>query len=97
QSLPGYGGRHRDRVNPYATDVYRVRYRGGETARATVTANGRYDIDLYIYNSAGNLVTYDNDSTSIGICAWTPSRTRDYYLNVKNTTSRYVSYLIYTN
>jgi hypothetical protein len=89
--------RHRDRVNPYATDVYRVRYRGGERARATVQADYRYDIDLYIYNSSGNLVAYDNDSTSIGICTWNPSRTRDYYLNLKNTTSSYVSYVISTN
>jgi hypothetical protein len=97
QPVPGAGGRHRDEVNPYATDVYSVRYRGGEPARATVIADGTFDIDLYVYSSSGNLVDYDNDATSIGICSWTPSQTRDYTLRVKNTTGSYVSYLIYTN
>ncbi|MDR3153758.1 MAG: hypothetical protein LBW85_05665 [Deltaproteobacteria bacterium] len=97
QPVPGQGGRHYDRVNPYATDVYNVRYRGGEVARATVRADGRYDIDLYVYNGSGQLVAYDNDATSVGICSWVPSRTRNYSLRVKNTTGSYVGYLIYTN
>ncbi|MDR1035113.1 MAG: hypothetical protein LBT40_00635 [Deltaproteobacteria bacterium] len=89
--------RHSDRVNPYATDVYRVRYRGNETARAVVEASYGYDIDLYVYSNNGNLVVFDNDLTNIGICYWTPARTSDYFLNVKNTTSSYVSYVISTD
>jgi hypothetical protein len=96
RSPVGRSARHLDRVDPYATDIYTVRYRGGETARATVTADSRYDVDLYVYNDSGNLVSFDNDYTSIGICSWHPGRTRDYFLAVKNTTSSYVSYLLYT-
>jgi hypothetical protein len=97
RSPAGRSVRHRDRVDPYATDVYSVRYRGGETARATAVADGRHDIDLYVYNDSGNLITYDNDLTSIGICSWRPARTGDYYLGVKNTTEDWVTYLLYTN
>jgi hypothetical protein len=97
QPVPGSGGRHRDRVSPYGTDVYSVRYRGGEPARATAIADGSFDIDLYVYGPSGNLVDYDNDATSIGICAWTPGRTSDHTLRVKNTTGSFVNYLVYTN
>jgi hypothetical protein len=97
RSPAGRSVRHRDRVDPYATDVYSVRYRGGETARATAAADGRYDIDLYVYDDSGNLITYDNDLTSIGICTWRPARTGDYYLGVKNATEDWVTYLLYTN
>jgi hypothetical protein len=95
--LAGRSARHRDRVNPHATDVYRVRYLGGAAARATVAADDPYDIDLFVLNSNGNLIAYDNDPGSIGVCSWLPGRTGDYYLNVKNMTSSQVSYLIYTN
>ncbi|MDR3153751.1 MAG: hypothetical protein LBW85_05630 [Deltaproteobacteria bacterium] len=97
QPVPGSGGENHDRVNPYDTDFYNVRYRGGEIARATAIASGDYDIDLYVYNGDGQLVAYDNDSTSIGICSWVPSYTRNYSLRVKNTTGSYVYYYIYTN
>jgi hypothetical protein len=93
----GEGGEHRDRVNPYATDVYRVRYRGGELARATARADGRHDIDLYVYNEYGNLIAFDDGLGSIGVCIWTPTSTSDYFLNVKNVTGSQVSYVIYTN
>jgi hypothetical protein len=97
RSPVGTSSRHRDRVNPHATDVYMVRYRGGETARATAAADDRYDIDLYVYDESGGLVAFDNDLTGVGICSWKPGRTGDYYLKVKNTTGSHVSYLIYTN
>ncbi|MDR1312107.1 MAG: PPC domain-containing protein [Deltaproteobacteria bacterium] len=97
QPAAGHGGRHRDRVSPSTTDIYTVRYNANELARATVIAGGNYDLDLYVYDPAGTLVAYDNDSTSIGICAWTPQETGDYRLRVKNTTSNFVNYLIFTN
>jgi hypothetical protein len=97
RSPVGRSARHRDRVDPYATDIYTVRFRGGETAAAAVAADSRYDLDLYVYNDSGNLVSYDNDTTSIGICSWYPGRTKDYFLAVKNATGSYVSYLLYTN
>ncbi|MDR3153750.1 MAG: hypothetical protein LBW85_05625 [Deltaproteobacteria bacterium] len=97
QPVPGSGRGNRYRVNPYDTDNHTVRYRGGEIALATAIASGDYDIDLYVYNGDGQLVAYDNDSTSIGTCAWVPSYTRDYSLRVKNTTGSYVKYFIYAN
>jgi hypothetical protein len=97
QPAAGHGGRHRDRVSPNTTDIYTVRYNANELARATLIAGGNFDLDLFVYDSAGNLAAYDNDSTSIGICVWTPPQTGDYRLRVKNTTANYVNYLILTN
>jgi hypothetical protein len=97
QSVPGSGGEHADRVNPHSTDVYRVRFRGGEMAAATAVADPEYDIDLYVYDDAGRLTAYDNDLTSVGVCLWNPPSTGEYTLKVRNTTGSYVTYLIYTN
>ncbi|MDR3153759.1 MAG: hypothetical protein LBW85_05675 [Deltaproteobacteria bacterium] len=97
QPASGHGGRHRDRVNPNTTDIYTVRYNGNELARTTVVAEENADLDLYVYDSAGALVAYDNDPTGIGICVWMPQRTDDFRIRVKNMTGGFVHYLIFTN
>ncbi|MDR1081727.1 MAG: hypothetical protein LBQ79_12405 [Deltaproteobacteria bacterium] len=84
-------------MEPHATDIYTFSYRGGETATATVTADSRYDLYLYVYDDSGNLVSYDTDTASMGICAWYPVSPGDYFLAVKNTTGSHVSYQLYTN
>jgi hypothetical protein len=88
---------HRDRVDPRATDVYDVTYRGGKPARASVIASGNYDLDLYVYGVDGRLVAFDNDDTSVGICSWFPGSTSDYSLKVKNNTDAHVGYVIFTD
>ncbi|MDR2611368.1 MAG: hypothetical protein LBG06_00480 [Deltaproteobacteria bacterium] len=93
----GRGGRHRDRVNPHTTDVYKIRFRGGELARATVIADDGYDLDLFVYGDDGALVAYANDGSGISVCSWAPDSTRIYTLKVNNTTDSFVGYLVYTN
>lgn len=96
QPNPGSPG-HRDRVNPRDTDVYVVRFEQGEEANAAVVADGGYDIDLYIYDDDGRLVTYDNDSASVGTCCWVPDRARDYSVKVRNSTDNYAEYTLLFN
>ncbi|MDR1037399.1 MAG: hypothetical protein LBT40_12820 [Deltaproteobacteria bacterium] len=97
RSPVGRSARHRDRADPYATDVYTVMFRGGEAASATAAADSRHDVDLYVYDDSGSLVSCDNDTAGMGICSWFPESTKNYFLAVKNTTGSYVSYLLYTN
>jgi hypothetical protein len=97
QALGGLIGRRRDEVAPFGTDVYRVTYRGGETARATAMADRRYDIYLYVLDAFGNVIDHDNDAKSIGACARTPDIADDFTLKVKNETGSSVSCLIYAN
>jgi hypothetical protein len=94
----GYARGHRDRVQPYATDVYVVRYAGGEDARATVAAiDETDDIDLYVYDGDGWVAALDRNESGVGICVWVPEYTRDYTLKVINRMGSQVDYLLYTN
>jgi hypothetical protein len=83
RSPAGRSVRHRDRVDPYATDVCSVR--------------DRCDIDIYVCDDCGSLITYVNDLTIIGVCSRRPARTGDCCLGVKSATEDYVTYLLYTN
>jgi hypothetical protein len=98
QPAPGEGGRHRDTVRPCATDIYRVRYNGGETARATVAADGSARLELNVFSFSGDLVTAGRPETAgTGVSAWQPSRTGYFFLHVKNPGGQAVSYLLYTS
>jgi hypothetical protein len=94
---PVTGSGTRARANPYGTDSYIIRYKGGEIARVVVRADGGYDIDLYVYDGDGRLVAYDSGDASVAICSWVPVYTRDYSVRVKNPAGSYVIYFIATN
>lgn len=67
----------RDRTVPEdGVHVFRITFRGAETAR--VMARGDGDIDMFVYDSRGRLVDYDNEDDSIPICIWSVPRTQTY-------------------
>lgn len=88
---------HRDRVIANHTDVYHIRFRGGEMACVIVSGDGDTDLDLYIYDSNGILVTSDTDSTDTCVCRWYPSRTQQYRIEIKNWGHVYNEYVLMTN
>ncbi len=77
-------GRVRSVVNTRATDVYRLNFRGGERAVVTVSGDGDSDLDLFVYDSNGNLVCKDDDETDEMICAWTPRWTGQFRIEIRN-------------
>lgn len=46
--------------------------------------NGRSDIDLYVYDHHGNLVSSDSDHTDNCICSFTPEEGETYTIRVIN-------------
>ncbi len=44
-----------DVVEPLEADVYKITFRGGETARVAVSGDGDTRLDLYVYDENGNL------------------------------------------
>lgn len=88
---------HVDRVKAHSTDVYNVRFYGGETAVVVVSGDGDTDLDLYIYNSNGRLVASDTDYTDDCVCSWVPSYTSTYTIKIVNRGPVYNQYRMAIN
>jgi len=76
-------------------DDYNVTFRGGERARVWATGDG--DIDIVIYDAAGNRIVSDTLSDARPSVAWTPPSTRTYKICVDNTTGSEIDYVLRTN
>jgi hypothetical protein len=85
------------RVYAKDADEYVVRFRGGETAAVYVSGDGDTDLDVYIYNSSGSLVTSDTDYSDECVCIWRPASTASYKIRIKNRGNVYNDYTIVTN
>jgi hypothetical protein len=85
------------RVHSGQTDEYVVRFWGGETAAVYVSGDGDTDLDLYIYDASGKLVTSDIDYSDECVCIWKPRSTASYKVRIKNRGDVYNAYTIVTN
>lgn len=86
-----------DCVRGNATDVWRFRFRGGETAYVVVSGDGDTDLDLYVYDENGNLITQDIDLTDQCVVAFTPRWTGYFTIKIKNRGSIMNCYDLATN
>lgn len=85
-------------VNAYGRDRFEpTLFRGGEIARVVVRGDGDTDLDLYIYDSYGNLVAKDDDGLDYCVATFRPSRTAYYTVVVRNLGSVYNRYTLTTN
>lgn len=55
------------------------------------------DVDVYVYDRFGALVTYDNGEGIISECAWTPLGTGEYVIKLVNPTRQPTAYLLNVN
>jgi len=93
------GGPRRDTVTIKAnsTITYRpITFVGGELARVEVIGDGSSDLDLYIYDEDGVLVTFDDALDDTPLCTWRPRFTQQYTLKVVNL-GRANTYIMKTN
>lgn len=75
---------HRDCVSANSTDEYRIQFRGGESAIVVVSGDGDTDLDLYVYDRNGNLVSSDTDFSDDCVAVWNPRYTQTYTIRIKN-------------
>ena len=85
------------RVEAHDYDIYNVTFRSGETAIVTVIGDGDTDLDLYVYDSNGNLIDSDNDYTDNCVCTWTPRWTGNFRIKIVNRGNVYNRYILRTN
>jgi hypothetical protein len=66
-------------------------------AEVLVSGDGDTDLDLYIYDSNGNLITSDTDFTDDCYVCWVPAWTGRFVIRVINRGLVYNNYLLVTN
>jgi hypothetical protein len=88
---------HYDRVEAYTTDIYRITFRGGQSAIVEVVGDGDTDLDCFMYDENGNLIVSDVDYTDHCILVWTPSWTGPFELQIQNLGSVWNGYVLSTN
>lgn len=86
-----------DRVLSNSTDIWEIRFRGGERGSIRVDGDGDTDLDCYVYNSANALVAYDNDMTDYCILDWYQASTGNIRLEIRNLGDVYNQYILSTN
>lgn len=86
-----------DRVKPLTTDIWTLRFRGGEVAEVAVIGDGDTDLDLYVFDQNNNLIVSDTDMTDRCFVRWVPKWTGPFKICIKNRGKVYNQYKLLTN
>lgn len=89
--------RHYDSVNGNSTDRYQISFIANEVAEILVSGDGDTDLDLYVYDSNGNLIVKDDDYTDDCYVRWVPAWTGRFIVKIVNRGPVYNRYALLTN
>ena len=89
--------RHYDSVNGNSTDTYQISFIANYLAEIVVSGDGDTDLDLYVYDSNGNLIVCDEDYSDNCYVSWVPKWTGRFIVKVVNRGPLYNRYVILTN
>lgn len=89
--------RHYDSVNGNSTDTYQISFVANELAEILVSGDGDTDLDLYVYDSNGNLIASDRDYSDDCYVRWVPRWTGRYIVKIVNRGPVYNRYALLTN
>ena len=89
--------RHYDTVNGNSTDTYNISFIANSLAEIVVSGDGDTDLDLYVYDSNGNLIAKDDDYTDDCYVRWCPRWTGRFIVKIINRGPLYNRYVILTN
>ena len=84
-------------VQARATDTYTISFRAGHVAEILVVGDGDTDLDLFVYDSNGNLIVFDDDYTDVCYVRWTPRWTGPFTVKVVNLGRVWNQYTLTTN
>lgn len=89
--------RHYDAINGQSTDTYQISFIANVLAEILVSGDGDTDLDLYVYDSNGNLIASDTDYTDDCYVCWVPAWTGRFIVKIVNRGPVYNNYVILTN
>ena len=86
-----------DVVRANSTDNFKVSFVKGYLAEIALSGDGDTDLDLYVYDSNGNLIASDTDYTDDCYVNWVPAWTGAYTIKVVNRGRVANRYVLVTN
>ena len=89
--------RHYDAVNGLSTDTYQISFIANMLAEILVSGDGDTDIDLYVYDSNGNLIASDESYSDDCYVCWVPAWTGKFFVKIVNRGPVYNNYVLLTN
>ena len=89
--------RHYDAVNGNSTDTYQISFIANVLAEILVSGDGDTDLDLYVYDSNGNLIASDESYSDDCYVCWIPAWTGKFFVKIVNRGPIYNNYVILTN
>lgn len=84
-------------VNGYSVDTYQISFVAGYLAEILVSGDGDTDLDLYVYDSNGNLIVKDSDYSDDCYVSWVPAWTGRFIVKIVNRGPVYNKYVLLTN
>jgi hypothetical protein len=84
-------------VRARSTDQFTLAFTAGRLAEILVSGDGDTDLDLYVYDSNNNLITYSEDYSDDCYVSWVPRWTGNFIIKVVNRGSVFNRYVIVTN
>lgn len=79
------------------TDTYRISFVASYLAEILVSGDSDTDLDLYVYDSNGNLIASDTDYTDDCYVSWVPRWTGSFIVQIVNRGRVYNRYVMLTN
>lgn len=93
----GGPGKNYSYVVGNSTDTYEVSFIEGKLAEIALEGDGDTDLDLYVYDSNGNLIAQDEDYTDKCYVSWVPKWTGRYIVKIVNRGPISNNYIMLTN
>ena len=87
----------KDIVDGNSTVTYQIRFIANSLAEILVSGDGDTDLDLYVYDSNGNLIAKDDDFTDVCYVCWVPAWTGRFIVKIVNRGPVYNRYVLLTN
>lgn len=86
-----------DMVSGHNTATYKITFKENKKAVVQVKGVGTTDLDLYIYDKNGVLITSDTSESDNCECTWIPKWTSEFTIRIKNRGGMYNLYYLQTN
>ncbi|MCW5933683.1 MAG: hypothetical protein KIT45_05180 [Fimbriimonadia bacterium] len=84
-------------IQPGETKSFVKSYRAVQIAAVAVSGDGDTDLDMFVYDEQGNLITHDTEPIDECICVWKPTDNGRYVIKVVNRGAIYNEFGIAMN